>query len=129
MLIGANFNFKAADVGCSVFNLARTLADIEKGIYIDDGKGKILCPCAKPLLAGNKEEEDNVFIEYVSAMDGDPQQKLDMQKCFENNNGIFINKLMEQRDNFWYVHSQTNEVMLPQLGLVVQRMPSCIWGG
>ena len=72
---------------------------IEKGIYIDDCMGKISHPYAKPLLAGNEEEEDNVFIEYVSAMDGNLEQKLDPKEFFENNNGIFINKLMEQRDN------------------------------
>ena len=82
-----------------MFNLAKTLADIEKGIYIDDCMGKILRPYAQPLLAGNEEEKDNVFIEYVSAMDGDSEQKLDLKEFFKNNNGIFINKLIDQRDN------------------------------
>ena len=99
MLIRPNFNSKAADVGCSVFNLAQMLADIEKGIYIDDCMGKISHPYAKPLLVGKKEEENNIFIEFESAMDGDPEQKLDPKEFFKNNNGIFINKLMEQRDN------------------------------
>ena len=75
------------------------LADIKKGIYIYDGMGKISLPCAKPLLAGNVEEEDSVFIEYVSAIDGDPQQKLDPKNFFENDNGIFINKLMEEKND------------------------------
>ena len=70
------------------------LADIEKGIYIDGHMGKNLHPYAKPLLAGNEEEEDNIFIKYVSAMDGNPEQKLDLKEFFKNNNGIFINKLM-----------------------------------
>ena len=39
MLTRANFNSKAADIGCSVFNLAQTI-DIEKVIYIDDHMGK-----------------------------------------------------------------------------------------
>ena len=87
MLIGANFNSKATDVGCLVFNLAQTLADIEKGIYIDDCMGKISHPYAKPLLAGNEEGDDNVFIEYVNAIDGDPEQKLDPKEFFENTMG------------------------------------------
>ena len=40
-LVGAHFNSKVADVGCSVFNLAQTLADIENRIIIDDCMGKI----------------------------------------------------------------------------------------
>ena len=32
-------------------------------------------------------------------MDGDPEQKLDLKNFFEKNNGIFINKLMEQRND------------------------------
>ena len=76
ILAGANFNSKVADVGCSVFNLAQTLADIENGIIIDDFMGKIRRPFAKPLLAGNEKEEDNVFIEYVSALANSPTHNL-----------------------------------------------------
>ena len=83
MLIRANFNSKATNAGCSVFHLAQALADIEKGIYIDDGMGKISRPYAKPLLAGNEEEEDIIFIKYASAMDGDPEQKVRSEEIFQ----------------------------------------------
>ena len=76
ILVGANFNSKVADVGCSVFNLAQTLTDIEKGIIIDDQMGKIKWPFAKSLLVGNEEEEDNVFIEYISALANSPRHNL-----------------------------------------------------
>ena len=76
ILVGVNFNSKAADVGCSIFNLAQMLSDIKNGILIDDCMGKIKFPFAKPLLAGNEEEEDNVFIEYVGALDNSPTHSL-----------------------------------------------------
>ena len=41
ILVGANFNSKAADVSCSMFNLAQTLADIKNRILIDDCMGKM----------------------------------------------------------------------------------------
>ena len=44
ILVRANFNSKVADVGCSIFNLAQTLADIKNGILIDDCMGKIKPP-------------------------------------------------------------------------------------
>ena len=129
MLIGANFNSKATDVGCSVFNLAQTLADIEKGIYIDDGMGKILCPYAKPLLAGNEEEEDNIFIEYVSAMDEDPQQKLDPKKFFKNDNGIFINKLMEEKNDSGVFIPRPIKSCHPDWVLSYRGCPLAYWEG
>ena len=95
ILVGANFNSKAADVSCSIFNLAQTLADIENSILIDDCLGKIKCPFAKPLLVGNKEE-DNVFIEYVSALVNTPTHSLNTTSFLEGEYGLFVDKLFEQ---------------------------------
>ena len=95
ILVGANFNSKVADVGCSIFNLAQTLADIENRILIDDCMGKIKGPFAKPLLAGN-EEEDNVFIEYVSALDNSPTHSLNQSSFLEDEHGPFVDKWFEQ---------------------------------
>ena len=96
ILVGANFNSKAADVGCSIFNLAQMLADIKNKILIDDCIGKIKCPFAKPLLAGNKQEEDNVFIEYVSALDNSPTHSLNQRSFLEDEHGLCVDKLFEQ---------------------------------
>ena len=41
IIVGANFNSKVADVGCSIFNLTQMLADIKNGIIIGDCMGKI----------------------------------------------------------------------------------------
>ena len=96
ILVGVNFISKAADMGCSIFNLAQTLADIKNGIIIDDCMGKIRCPFAKPLLMGNEEEEDNIFIEYVSALANSPTHNLEQRSFVKDEHGLFVNKLFEQ---------------------------------
>ena len=95
MSVGAHFNSKVADVGCSVFNLAQMLADIENGIIIDYCMGKIRCPFAKPLLVGN-EEDDKIFIEYISALANSPTHNLNQRSFVEDEHGLFVNKFFEQ---------------------------------
>ena len=67
LLVGANYNSHGSHIGSSIFNLAQALSDIEKGKAPTPRQtGRLQCPFAVPLQAGNEEEPENVFIEYVS---------------------------------------------------------------
>ena len=67
LLIGANYNLYAAEVGASIFNIATFLMDAEKGEELDFvNGGKLECPFAVSLTAGNEEEKDNIFVKYAS---------------------------------------------------------------
>ena len=45
---------------------------------------------------GDEEEGDNVFIEYVSALANSPTHNLNQRLFFEDEYGLFVNKLFEQ---------------------------------
>lgn len=78
-------------------NIAQCLADLERGIVPNhEHTASVTRPYAIPLLAGNEEEEDNVFIEYVSNRVS--SYKRYQKKYFEEqNNGVFLEHLFNEK--------------------------------
>ena len=92
--VRAKLNMKQPTSAALELKLAPTkMTDIENGILINDCLWKIKRPFAKPLLVGNEEEEDNVFIEYVSALDNTPTHSLNRTSFLEGEHGLFVDKL------------------------------------
>ena len=66
LLVGANYNSYAAEVGlhCLISQLILLMKKRGKLEFVNGGK--LECPFALSLTAGNEEEKDNVFVEYAS---------------------------------------------------------------
>lgn len=105
ILCHANFNSYAAGFGCSITNMAQALADLDRSIRCDDiHSASDERPFAIPLLAGNQEEVDNVFVEYISAK----STEMDHREFCEKNIGRFVNELFDRVDeNKMYIPRPT----------------------
>ena len=100
LLVGANYNSYAAEVGASLFNIATFLVVAEKGeeLQFVNG-GKLEHPFAISLTAGNEEEKDNIFVEYAShnvdnVYTGNNLKKEDFT---DNRNGKFLASLFDEK--------------------------------
>ena len=93
IVVGANFNSKASEVGCSIFNMGQILSGLERNNN-NEIKDKLCRPYSNPLLAGNEEEEDNIFIEYVSRVED--TSEFDVDAFHMNKVGLFTENLMKQ---------------------------------
>ena len=100
LLVGANYNSYAAEVGASLFNITTYLVDEEKGekLQFVNG-GKLEHPFAVSLTAGNEEEKDNVFVEYAShTVDKmNTSNNLTREDFTQNQNGKFLASLFDEK--------------------------------
>ena len=100
LLIGANYNSYAAEVGASLFNITTFLVDAEKGEELEfvDG-GKLECPFAISLTAGNEEEKDNIFVKYASNNVDKvyTENNLTREDFTDNRNGKFLASLFGEK--------------------------------
>ena len=100
LLIGANYNSYAAEVGASIFNIATFLVDAEKGEELDFvNGGKLECPFAVSLTAGNEEEKDNIFVKYASHNVDKvyTENNLTREDFTDNSNGKFLASLFDEK--------------------------------
>ena len=99
ILVGANYNRYVAEVGASMMNLAQTLADAEREIKLNIlHTAKLSRPWAIGLTAGNEEEWDNVFIEYISHRIRTFRNMLTQEDFNNNRNGQFYAQLFDQKE-------------------------------
>ena len=100
LLIGANYNSYAAEVGASLFNIATFLVDAEKGEELEFvNSGKLECPFAISLTAGNEEEKDNIFVKYASHNVDKvyTDKNLTREDFTDNRNGKFLASLFDEK--------------------------------
>ena len=100
LLVAANYNSYAAELGASLLNIATFLVDTEKSEEVKIFySAKLEHPFAIGLMAGNEEEKDNVFVEYSSHV----YEKLYLKETltreeFVNNcNGKFLAALFGEK--------------------------------
>ena len=99
LLVGANYNSHGSHIGSSIFNLAQALCDIEKGKAPTPGQtGRLQHPFAVPLQAGNDEEPENVFIEYVSNVIEGESSFFKKQDFDRDGVGHFVRKLFGETE-------------------------------
>ena len=100
LLIGANYNSYAAEVGASLFNITTFLVDAEKGeeLQFVNG-GKLECPFAISLTAGNEEEKGNISVEYASHNVDKvyTENNLTREDFTNNRNGKFLASLFDEK--------------------------------
>ena len=100
LLIGANYNSYAAEVGASLFNIATFLVDAEKGEELQFvNSGKLEHPFAISLTAGNEEEKDNIFVKYASHNVDKvyTENNLRREDFTDNRNGKFLASLFDEK--------------------------------
>ena len=100
LLVGANYNSYAAEVGASLFNIATFLVDPEKGEELEFvNGGKLECPFAISLTSGNEEEKDNIFVKYASHNVDKvyTDNNLTREDFTNNRNGKFLASLFDEK--------------------------------
>ena len=108
LVSGQNYNSFASQVGASIFNIASMLADMERNLFLDtDYTYSLTRPHARALQGGNKEEDENIFIQYVSVSEqGDLVPKNSTQTKMVNSFVNFLTLFMKGAD----VQGQQNPV-------------------
>ena len=88
-----NYNSFASQVGATIFNIASMLADMERNMFLDtDYTYSLKRPHARALQGENEEEDENIFIQYVSISE---QGDLVPKKFHANKDGPFIGELFD----------------------------------
>lgn len=94
LLKQANYDSPSSEVGCSVSNISRMLADLE--VAVDVKCATLTRPFASPLKGGNEEDDDNTYIEYVSHIVDQGHNILSRSDFKANDVGLFISTLLSQ---------------------------------
>ena len=93
LVSGQNYKSFASQVGASIFNIDLMLADIERNLYLDtDYTYSLTRSHAWALQGRNEEEDENIFIQYVSVPD---EGALDPKKFHTKKDGEFICELFD----------------------------------
>ena len=96
LVVNSNYNSHAGAVGCSILNISQCLADLERSITPQhEHSASVVRPYAEKLLAGNEEEDDNIFFEYCShIVDGYTWSKEEFET---NRHGLMLQCLFDQK--------------------------------
>ena len=113
ILVDANYNSYAAEVGACMMNVAQTLADAEREIKLNIlHTAKLSRPWVIGLTVGNEEECDNVFIEYISHRIRPFRNMLSEEDFNNNRNGQFCAQLFDQKEKGKHIPRPTTSCRL-----------------